>query len=155
MSIETRKRTLEFSDAAVTVQVPAGWREAPVGEDSLTFTRPGSHGASVFWVSSTCQGSCATVQQNVENACQTQVDAHQKYYDTVEVVSDEALEDGKRSFELRLQKGEREHQQFVCFHYQASWPRAVMCSFMAIAPLDKENLEQFRAECRSPEIERK
>jgi len=156
MSIELEPHTLAFADFTVKAHVPADWREAAVGDQSQTFTRPGrSFANSVLWISSTCQGNCATLNENIAGSCKTQVDAHGRYYTGgVDVVFDEALDGGGRRFLLDLRRGETQHRQYVVFHLQPGWPRAIMTSFLAVQQEDLDAFEARMSLCDDIEITR-
>lgn len=76
--VKSQGRTFQWGKLKITVDVPTeGWKGTKFGQDSFMFTETtGGFARSRFIVSSTCDGVCNSIEENLKKAAQSQVKAH-------------------------------------------------------------------------------
>ena len=101
------------------------WDENKMGDDSYFYQGKGFSGPQL-WLSSTCEGYCGSehIPANLQGAAAEQRRMHDTYYQDVEIVLDEALEDGHH-FRLKMRNDQGELGQYVRFYFREGWPETV------------------------------
>ena len=153
--VKSQSRTFEWGKLKITVNVPTeGWKGTKFGQESFMFTETtGGFARSRFIISSTCDGVCNTIEENLKKAAQTQVKAHSSGFQEVKLVKDEAQPDGRR-IHITAKHGGKPVHHYLVYRWKKGWAAAAKCMVMLVG--DKaRHFEGYKQLCETMKAEMK
>lgn len=154
-SFETTTKEIDSDIGKVMFEVPKGWQEQKMGEQSFIYHAPGGglHNSN-FWVATTCQGGCSDIAKNLEGRAKSQIESFGSTYTDYNIVDDKALPEGGRVIHIEMKlKGKPAHQ-YERYLYKEGWDEAAMCSATLINE-QVELLDKVVAMCDGMKVEPK
>jgi hypothetical protein len=153
--VKSQTRTFEWGKLKITVDVPTGgWKGAKFGQDSFMFTETtGGFARSRFIVSSTCDGVCDTIEENLKKAAQSQMKAHSGGFQEIKLVKDEAQPDGRRIY-ITAKHGGKPVHHYIVYRWKKGWETAAKCMVMLLGDKAK-HFEGYKKLCESMKAEQK